>query len=186
MRNREHSCEIPKYLSSTGQVPSKLARVQHVSKSIQFEVGKSIRGYLEQCKSKETTTTPSFKIGSLDQNPSSRSPSLEYLVPKYVNSVNLGVKNMEEVQRSITTSLQNMEDQMGKLTMIIFESPPETKSNEDAKMITLRRGKELIKTPILNVEKGKRRRGRRGGRGKRLKHKWSPLSPRKTRFNKKK
>ncbi|KAI5667587.1 hypothetical protein M9H77_17440 [Catharanthus roseus] len=46
---------------------------------------------------------------------------------------------MEEVQGSNTASIHNMENQIGKLTRMIIESPPINKLNKDAKVVTLRK-----------------------------------------------
>ncbi|KAI5675737.1 hypothetical protein M9H77_06687 [Catharanthus roseus] len=119
----------------------------------------------------DTTITPlsGFKNRSLNPyppynpNPPSPSPSLEYFVLKYVNLVNVGVKSIEVVKMSKTASLHNLESLIGKLTRMITESPPgnlpgnpRDKSIEDAKMVTLRSRKELIKKSptIVEEEKG--------------------------------
>ncbi|KAI5671340.1 hypothetical protein M9H77_11704 [Catharanthus roseus] len=96
-------------------------------------------------------------------HPASQCPSLEDFVSKYVNSANTGVKSIETVQRSKTASLHNMESEIRKLTRMITESllgnlpgNAKDKSNEDAKVVTLRREKELVKTSptIVEEEKG--------------------------------
>lgn len=55
-----------------------------------------------------------------------------------------------------------MENQIGKLTKMSTESPPgnlsgntKNKSNEDAKVVTLRSGKELVKISSMVVEEEK-------------------------------
>lgn len=92
-------------------------------------------------------------------HPPSPLPSLEDFVSKYVDSTNIGVKSIEAVQRSKIDSLHNIKSKNGKLTRMITESPPGNlpgnttdKSNEDAKVVTLRSRKELIKTSTAIVE----------------------------------
>ncbi|KAI5653533.1 hypothetical protein M9H77_30720 [Catharanthus roseus] len=97
---------------------------------------------------------PGFQNRSLDQNPLSPSPSLEDLVSKYVNSANNGLKGMEEVQRSKTPSLRNMENQIGKLTRMIMENPPINELTEDARTVTLRSERELALIPIVEKDVG--------------------------------
>lgn len=152
-RGIENMAVKPQKHLSIGHVPRKFTRVQYVSKSMQFEVGKSIRGSLEWLKSKGTITNPRFQNRSLDRNPSSSSSSLEDLMSKYVKMVKFRVKNMEEVQRSKTTSLHTVENRIWKLTRMIIENLLDNKIQRRCKSDHLRKQKRVRKNTYLECRK---------------------------------
>lgn len=76
---------------------------------------------------------------------------MEDLVSKYIKLANVGMKNMEAIQKSQLASIQDMESQLKNEQRLIHEKPivvvlhnSEEKLDEHENTVTLRNGKELV------------------------------------------